>query len=210
MNSSQRNKVMISSTALDLPEHRHDVIEAVLRQSCTPLAMETLTAADATAIEESLRLVDEADVYLGVFAHRYGWVPPFDNPDGLSITEMEYNRAVEHKIPRLIFFIDPNVPVKPSEVETGPGAAKLKKLKERIAAELVVASFASPKGPPRAGDPSSHGIPQRRRRRVPLRERHPGRSRSLRRSSLHAVAHPRSDRPEGGIELADRLGRRTK
>jgi len=73
--SKVAKKVMISSTARDLPEHRKEVMDACLRQSMFPMMMEHLPASDADAIEASLRVVDEADIYLGVFAHRYGYVP---------------------------------------------------------------------------------------------------------------------------------------
>ncbi len=63
---------MISSTALDLPEHRKQVIDGCLRTGCMPLAMDTLGAVDATAVRESLRMGDEADIYIGIFAFRYG------------------------------------------------------------------------------------------------------------------------------------------
>ena len=117
---------MISSTALDLPEHRKQVIEACLRMDCTPLAMETLGAADATALEESLRLVDESEIYIGIFAHRYGHVPSgFEK----SITELEFERAVARGIPRLIFLMDPDHPLTAKDVEIGPGAEKLEALK---------------------------------------------------------------------------------
>jgi tetratricopeptide (TPR) repeat protein len=54
--------------------------------------MEHMAAADADAIQESLRIVNEADIYLGIFAYRYGYIPQGYN---ISITEMEYNRAGE-------------------------------------------------------------------------------------------------------------------
>src|SRR4051812_23529560 len=120
-------KVMVSSTQKDLIEHRRQVIEAVQRAGMLPLPMEHLTAEAATSVEVSLRLVDEADVYLGVFGVRYGHVP-----DGaaVSITEMEYNRAVAKNKPRLIFLIDlDNHAVLPRDVETGPGAEKLEQFK---------------------------------------------------------------------------------
>src|SRR2546430_2855077 len=95
-----RKTVMISSTARDLPEHRKEVMDACLRQGMFPQMMEHLPASDAEAIGASLKMVDEVDIYLGVFAHRYGYVP---KDHDISITEMEYNRAVERTIPRLIF-----------------------------------------------------------------------------------------------------------
>ena len=135
-----RPVVVISSTARDLPEHRKDVMDACLRQEMAPSMMEHLPASDADAIAESIRLIDEADIYLGVFAHRYGYVPKGHN---ISITEMEYNRAVERGIPRLIFFMHEDHPIKASDVETGEGAVKLKAFKDRIATERVANFFKS-------------------------------------------------------------------
>ncbi len=127
---------MISSTARDLPEHREQVMHACTRLGMfRPDMMEHLTAADANALEVSLKMVDKADLYLGVFAYRYGYVPEGQT---ISVTEAEYNRAVERKIPRLIFLMSDEHPVKPSDVETGEGAEKLKKLKERLGKERVV------------------------------------------------------------------------
>jgi hypothetical protein len=102
MQTSQRTsttvykKVMISSTALDLPDHRKEVQDACLRQGMLPVMMEHLPATDADAIAESLRLVDEADIYLSIFAYRYGYIP---KGQSISITEMEYNRAIERGFP---------------------------------------------------------------------------------------------------------------
>src|SRR5437868_14269178 len=97
-----RKTVMISSTARDLPEHRKEVAYASLCQGMFPSMMEHLPASDSEAIAASLKMVDEADIYLGVFAYRYGYVPTGHD---LSITEMEYHRAVERGIPRLIFLM---------------------------------------------------------------------------------------------------------
>ena len=124
---------MISSTARDLPAHREKVMHACMRLGMFyPEMMEHLTATDANALEVSLKMVDRADIYVGVFAYRYGFVPEGET---ISVTEAEYNRAVERKIPRLIFLMSDEHPVKPSDVETGDGAEKLKHLKERLKKE---------------------------------------------------------------------------
>ena len=139
--SSDIKKVMISSTALDLPEHRKVVLDACLRQSMFPVMMEQLAAVDADAIEESLRIVNEADIYLGIFAYRYGYIPKgYD----ISITEMEYKCALERGIPCLIFLMDKDHPVKPTDVETGDGAIKLGAFKKHLEVEHVVNFFKSP------------------------------------------------------------------
>jgi hypothetical protein len=133
---------MISSTARDLPEHRQKVLDACMGLGMFyPDMMEHLTATDANALDVSLKIVDRANLYLGVFAFRYGYVP---DGQAISVTEAEYNRAVERKIPRLIFVMSDKHPVMPADVETGEGAEKLKKFKERLQRERVVAFFDSP------------------------------------------------------------------
>lgn len=88
---TDRKIVMISSTAHDLPEHRDQVRLAYERAGFEPrIMMENLTALNTDAVDISLRIVDEADVYIGIFAYRYGYVP--DGHD-ISITEMAYNQA---------------------------------------------------------------------------------------------------------------------
>jgi hypothetical protein len=139
--ADHKTNVMISSTARDLPEHRKEVQEACLRQGMFPVMMEQLPASDAEAIGASLRMVDEAEIYLGIFAHRYGYVPKgYD----ISITEMEYNRAVERGIPRLIFLIDRAHPISIDDVEIGEGSLKLQALKQRLQNENIVNFFKSP------------------------------------------------------------------
>lgn len=135
-------QVMISSTARDLPEHREKVMHVCLRLGVVhPDMMEHLSAEDANAAEVSLRMVEDADLYLGVIGFRYGYVPPGSD---ISVTEMEYNRAVERGIPRLLYLMHDEHPVKPADVETGDGAAKLKAFKERLKTDRVAGFFKSP------------------------------------------------------------------
>ncbi|HEX7720857.1 MAG TPA: tetratricopeptide repeat protein [Pyrinomonadaceae bacterium] len=124
-------KVMISSTSHDLPKHREQVREACLQQGMFPIMMEQLPASDAEAIPASLKLVDQADIYLLILAHRYGYVPLSDNPAQISVTEHEYNHALERRIPSLTFAMHEDHPLRAEDVETGAGADKLKALKTR-------------------------------------------------------------------------------
>ena len=139
---AQMLKIMISSTARDLPKHREQVMQACLRQGMFyPQMMEHLTAVNANALEASLKMVDAADIYLGVFAFRYGYVP---EGHSISITEAEYNRAVERNIPRLIFIMSDTHPKQAEDIESGEGAEKIRMLKERIQKDRVVGYFSSP------------------------------------------------------------------
>ena len=135
---------MVSSTSVDLPEHRPQVRDACLREGFFPDMMESLPARDADAIKVSLEMVERADIYIGIYAWRYGWVPDFDNPGKISITEMEFNRAVERKIPILVFLIHKEHPLTIEMVETDKDAQKkLSELKERASKERGRREFKS-------------------------------------------------------------------
>lgn len=141
-----RKTVMISSTARDLPKHREEVMSACLSQGMFPVMMEHLPANDDDAISTSLKMVDEADIYVGVFAQRYGYIPKGKktNPQQISITEMEYNRAVSRGIPCLIFVMDKDHPIRIDDIEMGIGGTKLQAFKKRLLDSNIVSFFKSP------------------------------------------------------------------
>ena len=78
--------VFISSTFLDNEERRKLVEDAILRSGMHPVGMERFTASANPTVDECRRQARECDVYLGIIAHRYGWIP--DGVD-ISITELE-------------------------------------------------------------------------------------------------------------------------
>ena len=60
----------VSSTALDLPEHRRHARDACERMSLFPLVMEQMSASSPDALAVSRAFVDEAEFYLGSPTHR--------------------------------------------------------------------------------------------------------------------------------------------
>jgi hypothetical protein len=52
--------------------------------------MERFTASHHPTVCECERMARECDIYVGVIAHRYGWIP---DDRALSITELEYDAA---------------------------------------------------------------------------------------------------------------------
>lgn len=140
---------MISSTALDLPEHRAAVKEACIAAGFFPIGLEQLPARDANGIKVSLEMVDQADIYLGIYAWRYGWVPDFDNPKNISVTEMEFDRAIERKAEGklreiLIFTAHEKHPCTVADVEADKAAQKkLTKFKNKVADGRVRKKFLS-------------------------------------------------------------------
>ena len=139
--SLRQRCAMISSTVLDLPEHRKAVIDACNRARVSPIAMEHLPARDADAVRVSMEMVDQADVYLGIFASRYGYVP--EGRD-VSITELELDRAIARQIPILVFVAHAEHLFKSEMIEADAVAQrKLQALKERASRGRVRATFRS-------------------------------------------------------------------
>ena len=50
--------------------------------------------------------VATCDLYVGIFAHRYGHVSNHDNPERRSITELEYRHAEALGFPLLVFLLE--------------------------------------------------------------------------------------------------------
>jgi len=137
----ERVDVFISSTSQDLSIHRKEAADACLRMGMFPIAMEQLPASNSNALSISLKMCDDAEIYLGIFGHRYGYIPPgYD----ISITEAEYNRAVENGIPRLVFVMHDDHPIKVADIEKGFGAVKLQNFKDRLLSNNIVNFFKSP------------------------------------------------------------------
>lgn len=143
---ADRQTVIVSSTGRDLPEHRAMVRDACLATGYFPDMMESLRAEDVDAVTKSLEMVDRADVYVCVLGRSYGTVPK-GQPKGKerSITEMEFERALERKIPILVFLMDELHPLTISMVETSKLAQRrLQKFKDRASAGRLRGRFVSP------------------------------------------------------------------
>lgn len=121
--------VMISSTILDLHEHRQYVKDACITAKMMPRMMEHLPASDNSGLAESLRLVDEADIYLAILGYRYGHVPKGKTK---SITHYEYERAKKRGIPREIFIMHEDHPLRAGDVEKGKGSERLEQFKSKL------------------------------------------------------------------------------
>ncbi len=134
-------KVFIGSTKEDLIPFREAVRDAALELGCHPEMMEYWAAMDATAVKACMDKVDECGIYVGIFAHRYGYCPVGSD---ISITEMEFDRATANGIQRLCFLVDPKAAWQPDFIEGNPGKRKLKAFKKRIDSGLIRAQFSTP------------------------------------------------------------------
>jgi len=89
-------RVFISSTLKDLGPEREAVRDAIhgLDLQFGDMNFFGTRSEDPTTV--SLLELDECDVYVGLFAQRYGTLDP---ATGLSITEMEYGHATGRRLP---------------------------------------------------------------------------------------------------------------
>lgn len=141
-------KIYISSTFKDLERHRDAVARILRRMRKIVVSMEDYTASDERPVDKCLADVADCDVYVGLFAHRYGFVPPHENPLGLSITELELAQARELGKPCLIFLHDETVPWPLTEADSYTGendrGTRIKALRERLGVEFNRNLFRSP------------------------------------------------------------------
>jgi tetratricopeptide (TPR) repeat protein len=100
--AQQALKVFVSSTNRDLFAHRQAVHDAISRLKLHPVGMEHFGAQDGDATEVSLKETTACDLFVGIYAYRYGYRPG----GGTSVTEKEYREAVRRNIPRFLFVVD--------------------------------------------------------------------------------------------------------
>jgi len=134
-------RVMISSTTLDLPEHREQAMKACLRVDCFPHMMETLPSDPLPGLNVSLAMVDKVDVYVLILGVRYGEVPAGYVK---SITEMEYERALVRRIPILTFLATDHRQFQREQIESGQAAEKLDVFRKRVKEKHTFCYFSSP------------------------------------------------------------------
>ena len=146
--------IMISSTFSDLKWHRDEVIRAINGMDFHPIVMESSGAnADKDVIQTSLRMVERSAALVSAISHRYGQTPycETNNPDALSITELEFNKAMELGIPILLFLMADDHQLTKADVETDSEKmekldafrARAKKMRHWSDVERVYETFSS-------------------------------------------------------------------
>ena len=99
----RRKTVFLSSTGADLSAWRAQIIEDLRGHDWFRLdAMEEWGARSRPPMHLCRERVAESDIFVGLIGHYRGWEPDGDNRQR-SITEMEYDWAVDGSKPRLMF-----------------------------------------------------------------------------------------------------------
>src|SRR5215211_3984563 len=100
-------RVYISSTYSDLSDVREEAYRVLRKMGHDVVAMEDYVATDQRPLDKCLADVDSCDIYVGIFAWRYGYVPPNEEQ---SITELEFREAVQEGKSALLFLLNEEAP----------------------------------------------------------------------------------------------------
>ena len=138
-------KIYISSTFVDLEQYREKVYRELRSLRHDVVAMEDYVAADKRPLDQCLQDVRSADVYVGIFAWRYGYIPTKDNPEEKAITELELREAERLGKPRLIFVLKNTAPWPPNMMDATTGdnerGVRINKLRDVLQQERLAGIF---------------------------------------------------------------------
>ncbi len=148
----KRLRVYLSSTFEDLKEYRRAVFDILEEAGLDVARMEAYTATDERPVDHCLRDVQQSDIYVGIYAWRYGYEPPadHDNPDGKSITELEYRQAERNNLRKLLFFAHPDTNAqwpdcfKDEVTGAGERGTKLNVFRQELGTEKMASFFRTP------------------------------------------------------------------
>ncbi|MEQ1903752.1 MAG: DUF4062 domain-containing protein [Pirellulaceae bacterium] len=173
-------QVMVSSTFIDLKDLRRIMFDEINRYDMRAEGMEHDGARLVDSLASSLEMVLNSAGYVCVIGQRYGGVPecPKQNPDNLSVTELEFNAAQARGLPILLFVMrDDYKPLGKDDWERDPAKeAKLNAFRERAKLissgsklRRVYAEFSSPEEFARVITPSLIELRDHLRKPAPAR-----------------------------------------
>ena len=135
LNSSFKS-VFLSSTFEDMKECRKAIIDRIIKRRMVPICMENWGANANKVTSVITDEVKKADIYLGIFGTRYGYV---DENTNMSMTEIEYREALASNKPILVY-IAKNAK---DDITTGDNSQKMLELLTEIEKERIVYYFNS-------------------------------------------------------------------
>ncbi len=139
-------RIHLSSTCSDLEQHRTAVYRTLRQMGHEVIAMEDYVATDQLPVDKCLADVATCDLYVGIFAWRYGYRPPHENPTHKSITELEYRQARQTGKTCLLFLTEESEASAPLEAEADDSEDYrcIRELRCELKLENVVSYFRNP------------------------------------------------------------------
>ena len=109
-------RVFISSVQREFAQERRQLCDyirtdSLLGQFFVPFIFEDMPATEVSAQKAYLSQAAECHIYLGIFGTQYG----YEDADGISPTEREYDTATAHHAHRLAYTLRTNAPRHPKE-----------------------------------------------------------------------------------------------
>ena len=137
-------KVYLSSTIIDLERERVAVLDWL--RLARHQAIDSYLPDSDTVRASCLEDVGSCDLYVLIVGHRYGFQPPEDNPEGLSITHLEFRRAGECGIPQIVLLRTSIPDVRASDVEDPDRAPLVLAFRAEVARAVRPAEFSDLQG----------------------------------------------------------------
>lgn len=155
-------RIFLSSTSADLHDYREQVRDTILRAGNLPLLIEDDDQPDKDMLQCRYDKIQEADLFMGLYAYRYGYVPGSDvlyrktdgtiaaGDDKTSLIEWEYCWALERGLPVFLFAIGLDEHSSPpadwprEHIEEGAGQTRLHELKRALMDRHTLHVFHSP------------------------------------------------------------------
>jgi len=137
-------RVYVSSTIADLTEERRAVLDWL--RLARYQAVDSYRPDSDTVRDSCLDDVAACDLYVLILGHRYGFQPPGDNPEGLSITQLEFRRAGQCGIPRVALLRTSIPDVRLSDLEDPARAPLVLGFRDEVAGAVRPAEFGDLQG----------------------------------------------------------------
>lgn len=131
-------KIYISSTFGDLKEERFVAEQTVRELDHTPVLMEDYAISSLSPLQKCLEEVGQCDVFVGIYAWRYGYIPRGQEK---SIIHLEYEEARNRDIPCLIFLQDGYVLWPQEFISSGETRKKIDALRAQLYEEQLISRF---------------------------------------------------------------------
>jgi hypothetical protein len=137
-------RVYVSSTVADLAEERRAVLDWL--RLARHQAVDSYLPDSDTVRDSCLDDVAACDLHVLIVGHRYGFQPAEDNPEGLSITHLEFRRAGDCGIPRVALLRTSIPDVRLSDLQDPARAPLVLGFRDEVASRVRPAEFSDLKG----------------------------------------------------------------
>jgi hypothetical protein len=132
-------RVYVSSTISDLKRERRAVMDWLVATGHQPVHS---YRPDSDTVQGScLGDVASCDLYVLIAGHRYGFQPEDGNPDGLSITHLEYRQAGQASVPRVALLRTSIPDERLSDIDDPQKWPLVRAFRAQVAREVRAAEF---------------------------------------------------------------------